>query len=125
VNDLSMRIDVCETLSGAESIYLQLLDVQDKLPNNIRVILGLPEKEEPEVPIEENRLTMSADPEDALILINGGEGDAATPTTAGSATASDSDITSLPSPVRGGGATSPSADDSLEFACEMGISQFM
>ncbi|VDD88081.1 unnamed protein product [Enterobius vermicularis] len=41
INELSMRIDVEETLSTAEAIFHQLAESQDKLPSHICSILGL------------------------------------------------------------------------------------
>jgi len=38
-----LRINLEDTLSAAEGIYLQVLAVQDQLPNPIRKIIGLPE----------------------------------------------------------------------------------
>lgn len=43
VNDLSMRIDLEKTLALAESLYLQVMFAEEKLPNSIRSIMGLPE----------------------------------------------------------------------------------
>jgi hypothetical protein len=40
INDLSMHIDVEETLSSAEAIYHQLAASQDKLPTHVSDILG-------------------------------------------------------------------------------------
>ncbi|XP_034937097.1 TBC1 domain family member 15 [Chelonus insularis] len=41
INDLSLHIDLSETLSKAESIYEQLIAVAPELPNNVRTIIGL------------------------------------------------------------------------------------
>jgi len=40
INDLSMHIDVEDTLSSAEAIYHQLAASQDKLPTHVNDILG-------------------------------------------------------------------------------------
>jgi len=41
VNDLSMHIDLEQTLTNAEAIYHQLAASQDKLPRHICGILGM------------------------------------------------------------------------------------
>jgi len=81
----------------AESMYLQLLEAQEKLPNKIRIILGLPEKEEPS-----EATTDSTPDRDPVVM-------------------SDSVLRS-PSPT----APSPTIEEqSLELNCDLGISQFM
>lgn len=49
VNDLALRIDLESTLTLSEAMYQQIStpEVTEKLPNKIRVIIGLPEREEP------------------------------------------------------------------------------
>lgn len=49
MNDLAFRIDLESTMVLAEGMYQQIStpEVVEKLPNKIRVILGLPEREEP------------------------------------------------------------------------------
>lgn len=49
VNDLAFRIDLESTLTLSEAMYQQISgpEVTEKLPNKLRVILGLPEREEP------------------------------------------------------------------------------
>lgn len=42
-----MRIDLEKTLALAEALYLQVMAAEEKLPNTIRTIVGLPEVEEP------------------------------------------------------------------------------
>ncbi len=115
-----MRIELSETLATAEAIYSQLLDAQDKLPNNIRVILGLPEKEEP-APVEISSLNGSPDPVGAGDTIITMESDDRVPTTDQEVLLTDSILRS-PSPS----APSLTAEEqSLELNCELGISQFM
>lgn len=41
INDLSHHIELPWTLSKAEGIYYQLMSVADRLPDNVRVIIGL------------------------------------------------------------------------------------
>lgn len=41
INDLSLHIDLRETLSKAEGMYYQLMNVADQLPDTVRTIIGL------------------------------------------------------------------------------------
>ncbi|XP_043503413.1 TBC1 domain family member 15 isoform X1 [Polistes fuscatus] len=56
INDLSLHIELQSTLSKAEGIYYQLMALENKLPNKLRVIIGLEPRERTsdESDIEEN-----------------------------------------------------------------------
>lgn len=41
INDLSLHIELPRTLCNAEGIYCQLISVMDRLPDNVRTIIGL------------------------------------------------------------------------------------
>lgn len=41
VNDLSLKIDLDSTLSKAEGLYLQLMNIESELPDSVRTIIGL------------------------------------------------------------------------------------
>jgi len=115
VNDLAMRIDLELTLTRAEAMYLQVStpEVTDKLPNKLRVILGLPEKEEPlnetmEI-VEEAASSSQSTPHhstnaEAGPSSSGGGGDSA---------------------EARGVRRSSGSDSSLEKQYEMGVNQFM
>ncbi len=123
VNDLSMRIDLESTLTMADSMYLQLRSCEEKLPNEIRSIIGLPEIEEPtatnlevvQVPGGSGDISRkkrnSASPSDRTITESNNAG------VVGVLNGNTSNsITSL--------STSPDAE-TLEQRYETGVSQFM
>jgi hypothetical protein len=114
-----MRINLEQTLSIAEGMYRQVLAVEDKLPNNIRKIIGLPEVEEPDEGTD-----------NTLELVNGDSSPPA-PTSGRNSSASrrqvDSSSTSrngLDVPNSSALSTSPDAV-ALENQYEIGVSQFM
>jgi len=107
VNDLTLRIDLCETLITAEGIYRQILAAEEKLPNSIRIIVGLPQIPDPSPSSE---LTTGSSPSSSPEPLQGG-GDA------------DGLTSSSISIIR---STGPTVEEqSLELQCDMGISQFM
>ncbi|ODM87575.1 TBC1 domain family member 17 [Orchesella cincta] len=116
VNDLAMRIDLESTLTRAEAMYLQISapEVTDKLPNKLRVILGLPEKEEPlndamEI-VDANDAASSSQstPRHSSKTEQG-------PSTSGAGDGAESN----------GVRRSSGSDSSLERQYEMGVNQFM
>ncbi|CAL8088442.1 unnamed protein product [Orchesella dallaii] len=118
VNDLAMRIDLELTLTRAEAMYLQVSppEVTDKLPNKLRVILGLPEKEEPL--------------NETMEIVEDTDGAASS---SQSTPLHTSNAEAGPSSSSGGGdgvevsgvQRSSGSDSSLERQYEMGVNQFM
>jgi hypothetical protein len=114
INDLTLRIDLCETLVNAEAIYRQILASEDKLPNNIRVIIGLPEKPESfELSSPVNPASPEPDPE------AGDEPGQGVPLPSSSSSSS-------PRSYVVSHSVGPTVEEqSLDLHCDMGISQFM
>ncbi|KAK2579535.1 hypothetical protein KPH14_010837 [Odynerus spinipes] len=59
INDLSLHIELPWTLSKAEGIYHQLMAVEDELPNNVRVIIGLEPRKQAVSDIEDDEPSSS------------------------------------------------------------------
>lgn len=65
INDLSLHIDLPRTLSKAEGIYHQLMAVEDELPDNVRVIIGLEPRKQTASDIEDD------EPSSSCVRVNG------------------------------------------------------
>jgi len=113
IKDLTLRIELCETMKNAEAIYRKILATEEKLPNNIRVIVGLPEKPDPSPNLETaSGSSQSQSPDQLGDCLSVGAGDELTTSTGSSGPI-----------IR---STGPTVEEqSLELQCDMGISQFM